>query len=364
MLLCTISLASAQSIDSLTQTVELINGRAVMEINIISENITSLPIKLPPRINDLHVFMDETEIFCETSEHEGFVQVVCPTDTKSHFVTLNFNTKYPVFQLPKETFYQSTFIPVLNISDFNYILKLPQGFVLKKDAVASPEPKSIYSDGQRIILRWQKNDLQEPFKVNVSMNSTGVPWLNVIIGVAVGGVLIFIFVVVIIFKKKRDSQKITELEQQVRTDGLTKVLNRFSFNNDLPKIFSSVGQLTLLMVDIDHFKKINDTHGHQKGDEILQNVAKSLNKYTRKSDVVYRYGGEEFAILLSNTNPDKAKKIIENLRKKVSKKTGVTVSIGVAHRTETVEDPAHLIKQADIALYKAKENGRNRAEFF
>lgn len=144
--------------------------------------------------------------------------------------------------------------------------------------------------------------------------------------------------------------RIQELEEQVQRDALTRVYNRRRFTADMEELDTTI---TLLMVDIDYFKKVNDTEGHQKGDEILYAVAQTLEKYIRKADTVYRYGGEEFAVILPDTDSSQAKKVMEKLREKVEEETGVTISIGAAQGYHD------LLKSADDALYKAKESGRN-----
>ena len=111
-------------------------------------------------------------------------------------------------------------------------------------------------------------------------------------------------------------KRIKKLEKQNKIDNLTKVFSRNYFDIDLAEKFQINNEITFLMVDIDDFKKVNDTKGHQKGDKILYSVAKILKQYTRKNDIVYRYGGEEFGVILTNTNAEASKKVIEKLRLK------------------------------------------------
>jgi diguanylate cyclase (GGDEF)-like protein len=123
------------------------------------------------------------------------------------------------------------------------------------------------------------------------------------------------------------------------------------------------------MLDIDHFKKVNDTYGHQSGDQALVTVAKTLIKTLRINDMVARYGGEEFAIVLPETNRESAKIAAERCRKQIetspieteSQKFSITVSIGTSSLpTPNIKDSDTLIKSADDALYQAKRSGRNR----
>jgi diguanylate cyclase (GGDEF)-like protein len=122
-----------------------------------------------------------------------------------------------------------------------------------------------------------------------------------------------------------------------------------------------------IMIDIDHFKKINDTYGHDRGDKVLIGVSRSLEKALRDQDIVARWGGEEFICLLPETEPDGALHAAEKIRKFISQLTHncssgditVTVTIGVSvyHGKNSLET---IIGQADRALYKGKENGRNQ----
>ncbi len=116
------------------------------------------------------------------------------------------------------------------------------------------------------------------------------------------------------------------------------------------------------MLDIDHFKKYNDTYGHVEGDRMLVKIAHVLLKVVRTADHVFRYGGEEFLVLLPETDLTNACKAAERLRKAVEAEAGVTISLGVSPYHESLHDKEAMIKMADNALYQAKQNGRNRVE--
>jgi len=160
------------------------------------------------------------------------------------------------------------------------------------------------------------------------------------------------------------TENLNQAKNQALHDALTGLANRRKLDihiADLPDI-----AVTFLMLDIDHFKRINDRHGHHVGDEILAGLANILTANVRATDVVARMGGEEFSVVLPGISGRKAYDMAESLRRAVeigglkchAGKIPVTVSIGVAVR-RTGEGTGQWIKRADVALYKAKESGRN-----
>jgi len=164
------------------------------------------------------------------------------------------------------------------------------------------------------------------------------------------------------------------LQEEAQTDHLTGLLNRVTFESKLTNLFEKMkvqgSELCFMMIDIDHFKNINDTHGHLMGDFILQEMAKHLKAYFRKSDFVFRYGGEEFAVLLPEITLENAQISAEKLRKLImeqcftvdEKELTLTVSIGLSMQNKEDETIQALILRADEALYLAKRMGRNRVE--
>lgn len=156
------------------------------------------------------------------------------------------------------------------------------------------------------------------------------------------------------------------------TDKLTGIANRRLFQEKLEeqiKLYQKEEKsFSLLIIDIDHFKKVNDTYGHQIGDVVLEKLAKLLKKQVRPGDIVARFGGEEFTIILPHTDGEEAMLIAKKLNLSVEEDEwkdvdGLTVSVGVA--TFTSEDnEASIVKNADQALYYSKENGRNRSTHF
>lgn len=126
--------------------------------------------------------------------------------------------------------------------------------------------------------------------------------------------------------------------------------------------------LSILMIDIDFFKNINDTYGHAAGDIVLEEVAKIIKSCTRNADTAARYGGEEFVVMLNNTSASAAMAVAERIRKSVEeksimydgKKINVTISIGVSSYNFDLESAKSIVERADKALYESKQNGRNR----
>jgi diguanylate cyclase len=167
-------------------------------------------------------------------------------------------------------------------------------------------------------------------------------------------------------------QQIRNQANEARTDVLTGLANRRAFDERAQKYDTAACQdhlqLSAVMVDIDHFKHVNDLHGHDVGDQVLLETAHLLRTQLRNCDMVYRYGGEEFAVLLPEIDVTAAGQLADRLRVAISqheltvndRKLSITISLGVAQK-QTHEDLPGLIKRADQALYAAKRAGRNRA---
>ena len=165
------------------------------------------------------------------------------------------------------------------------------------------------------------------------------------------------------------------LEHQATHDVLTEVWNRRAILKVLEKELARSQReqrpLSVVMTDIDHFKALNDTHGHQVGDAVLHEVANRLSSALRSAESVGRYGGEEFLIVLYPCGESSAWKLMERLREHVGAKAilvegeeiKTTISLGAAVGFDTVKiEAGSLVRVADKALYRAKNNGRNRSE--
>lgn len=163
------------------------------------------------------------------------------------------------------------------------------------------------------------------------------------------------------------------VQKQAVTDELTGLPNRREFLDVMENMLASSGDLSIFMLDVDHFKKVNDTYGHDAGDDVLRALAGVAKASSRQMDIFARLGGEEFVAALPETALEKAREIAENLRERFEKQDfeytwstsspiPFTVSIGVTTRVPGENDVGAILKRADQALYKAKETGRNRVE--
>jgi two-component system cell cycle response regulator len=167
----------------------------------------------------------------------------------------------------------------------------------------------------------------------------------------------------------RQNERLAEL---AAIDELTGTKNRRRFREDLELLFAQVDRLgsplSLIMLDLDHFKEYNDAFGHPAGDEVLQWVGSTLRTAVRGHDIVARFGGEEFVMLLPATGADEALDVAERLRSAIACGLGphrkVTASLGVGTAGPGTPSPAALVDQADRAMYQSKQAGRNQITHF
>jgi diguanylate cyclase (GGDEF)-like protein len=174
-----------------------------------------------------------------------------------------------------------------------------------------------------------------------------------------------------------DLQRVVILENENITDALTGLFNRRYLDRRLEEEFLRARRynlnLSLMLLDIDHFKSVNDRFGHQSGDKALRSLGNLILEAVRKTDLVARYGGEEIMIIALNTNPEGAWVLAERLRQliesheiEIDKKEGqpdvitITASFGVAGLTDPMATTKQLVRAVDEALYQAKQNGRNQ----
>lgn len=170
----------------------------------------------------------------------------------------------------------------------------------------------------------------------------------------------------------RISSLLQMLEQKAQVDGLSGLYNRAYFdqrwNEEYERALRHSSELTMVMIDIDHFKSVNDSYGHPAGDAVISGVAKLIQNIVRKTDIACRYGGEEFALILPETSPSQAAGLCERIREECHDlswpkhpERKITISMGIAGCNESPSlDQRAWIGLADQNLYKAKETGRNR----
>lgn len=188
----------------------------------------------------------------------------------------------------------------------------------------------------------------------------------------VAGILVFFLAGYIV----QSNQMFMQLRTQSATDFLTGLNNvrqfDFSLNESVKKAQEFNEKLSLLLIDIDHFKKVNDTYGHQVGDEVLRQLGGLLVGCSRPSDIVSRNGGEEFSVLLQKCAYSQAHEIAERLRAIVEnhrftlsngREIKLTISLGVSTYLETTQSLEEFLKQADDTLYKSKRTGRNKVSY-
>lgn len=210
--------------------------------------------------------------------------------------------------------------------------------------------------------------------IYIVINYLIMKYLNIWIAIVMPLVsVILVFMAVYVAKYIMKSRDFDYTYALATTDGLTELYNHRYFQEQMTQNVATCKryntEFSLILIDIDFFKKFNDTYGHQAGDAVLRQVAQVLKKNVRSTDVVCRYGGEEMSIILTNTNKQDAivtaQKICDAVAAKPFKlgnniEKHVTISLGVATFPEDGEIPADLIKHSDDGLYKAKENGRNQ----
>ena len=179
------------------------------------------------------------------------------------------------------------------------------------------------------------------------------------------------YAIVLEFQKRELEKANGQLEALATLDGLTGIKNHRAFQERLEEETARAGRygspLSLLMLDVDHFKQYNDSFGHPAGDDVLKKVARLMGECSRDTDVVARYGGEEFAAILPQTDPAGAAVIAERIRHAIANapwpSRAVTASLGVATLTPA-QTGGDLIAAADKALYQSKTSGRNRVSAF
>ena len=244
--------------------------------------------------------------------------------------------------------------------------------------------ESVFTLGNRAFTTWEQRPYLMKFKnyrpitglaENMYQNITFIPLLGVDGNVNHVGIVIYDVTDMAVGKQALEGAN-NELERLSRTDRLTELYNRGYWEECLEREFErykrTSQRTTVLMFDIDHFKKVNDTFGHQAGDEVIRQTSRTLRRTIRKTDFAGRYGGEEFGVILVDTDSENALILAERLRQRIEAlivshdkvKIQFTISIGVAQLDETVTEYKQWLERADQSLYYSKQNGRNQVTVF
>src|SRR5690554_990451 len=262
---------------------------------------------------------------------------------------------------------------IRNQSLFELFPDIPQAWLTRKvDAVAMLNTRAFTSWEQRpYLFRFRstrpitgtEDYMFQNLTISPLSGSTG----------QVEKICIMVYDVTDIATGKRALERANEqLAKLSMTDRLTGLLNRGTWENLVDAEFERYRRYghatTLIMFDIDHFKPVNDTYGHLAGDEVIRHTAQVTRNGVRQSDSAGRYGGEEFGIILPETDAENARVICERIRETIEQSTvnttagdiQYTVSMGVAQLTDEPENYMQWMQKADEALYKAKESGRNK----
>ncbi|MEP0175567.1 MAG: tetratricopeptide repeat-containing diguanylate cyclase [Paraglaciecola sp.] len=184
--------------------------------------------------------------------------------------------------------------------------------------------------------------------------------------------IVCLFIVLAIYRRFNDSKKRNrELDYLAARDPLTNCYNRRVLFELMSRDFASLEPLNeycVIMIDIDHFKRVNDTYGHSIGDEVIRGVGDLLQNAVRQNDIVARYGGEEFCVVLPSASQHQAMRISETIRSQIEirrfENIAITASLGVSSIKFKAKSPSELINQADVALFRSKSLGRNQVTFW
>lgn len=234
--------------------------------------------------------------------------------------------------------------------------------------------------GGSFITAFKESWFQEMATVRPIYYATGIIMAISLQAQGILGGLLVIAPVLGAFFQLSAQNEIKNQKSRANTDALTGLSNRHALNTwwqkELPTIISSSKTLSVIMIDIDDFKKVNDKFGHDIGDEVLKTVSLILQECVRRTDCIFRFGGEEFVVLLPESEVNGAKHVAERIRATIQKtelpqlqNTSVTISAGLSYLTDRLIDekddiPNELLRRADNAMYVAKQSGKNQVQIY
>lgn len=235
-------------------------------------------------------------------------------------------------------------------------------------------------NGQRFFPAFKETWIHEMASVRPIYYATGIIMAICFQTQGIFGALLVATPVIGAFFQLNTQKELKSQTSRANTDALTGLANRYALSNwwekRLPTIINNNTRLCVILIDIDDFKKINDLYGHNVGDQVLKMVSDVLQDCVRQTDCVFRYGGEEFILLLPDSNIQGAKQVANRIRSCITKASikhlnsvSITISAGLTCLTDKLtsdeEDiPGKLIRQADVAMYMAKQNGKNQVQVF
>lgn len=244
--------------------------------------------------------------------------------------------------------------------------------------------ESVYTLANRAFTTWEQRPYVFKFKNYrpitgsapfMYQNITFLPLMGIDGKIKNIGIVIYDVTAAAVGKQQLENAN-DELASLSRTDVLTQLNNRGYWEECLVAEFERFKRtsqpVTLIMFDIDHFKNVNDTYGHQAGDEVIRQTSKTLRRTIRKTDIAGRYGGEEFGVLLIDTTSENAHILAERLRKRIEALTvqhggeeiKFKISLGLSELNKDIKDHKEWLEQSDQALYYSKENGRNQTTLY
>lgn len=243
-----------------------------------------------------------------------------------------------------------------------------------KDFIQSDKESELFrrvspvDDINRLWSLRKIRDLPLVVAVGYAIDDVLDPWRAKILPYILGNTLLIIVTVLLAVAYQKNSRNAKTMESLAMVDSLTGLMNRRSFNDIARARYKAAKQdrtsASLVMIDVDHFKAINDTHGHEMGDRILRDIAETIRSSFRSNDLSCRWGGEEFVVYLTDTDPEAARVFAERLRALIEGTVfhddiRVTISQGIAGLDEGDSFEA-MARRADEKLYRAKAEGRNR----
>ena len=255
-----------------------------------------------------------------------------------------------------------------NLNSLMFVMLVHVGLISLTVVMSNPHRQLLLSDLIAPALALLAPPLLDGTLVSLGLMALGGFYLALMLMV---GMKIHASTTETLVLRERNRELIHELEQQLETDSLTGLKNRDYFiktaRTELERVARYHQPLALLMVDIDHFKQINDTYGHLAGDEVLKSVTLVLSDMVRANDCLARLSGEEFAVLMPQTGLEQAYTAAERLRAAIAQvrchlqgaEVRPTVSVGIAVAAEGGETLSSLMRRSDLAMYEAKAQGRN-----